>query len=68
MVTWGNTPGTRTLALGWMSNWLYAQNVPTTRWRSTMTIPRELSLIKKGNDYSMVSKPAVELKSLEKVR
>ncbi len=66
MVTWGNTPGTRTLALGWMSNWLYAQNVPTTRWRSAMTVPRELALVKEGNDYSMVSKPAAELKALEK--
>ncbi|HRG20398.1 MAG TPA: glycoside hydrolase family 32 protein [Saprospiraceae bacterium] len=66
MVTWGNTPGTRTLALGWMSNWLYAQNVPTTRWRSTMTVPRELALVKGGNDYSLVSKPAAELKALEK--
>lgn len=66
MVTWGNTPGDRTLALGWMSNWLYAQNVPTTRWRSTMTVPRELSLVKEGEGYTMVSKPAAELKALEK--
>jgi fructan beta-fructosidase len=49
-----------------MSNWLYAQNVPTTRWRSAMTVPRELALVKEGNDYSMVSKPAAELKALEK--
>ena len=66
MVTWGNTPGDRKLALGWMSNWLYAQNVPTTRWRSTMTVPRELSLVKEGDGYTMVSKPAAELKALEK--
>ncbi|MBK8699455.1 MAG: glycoside hydrolase family 32 protein [Saprospiraceae bacterium] len=66
MVTWAQTPGDRTLALGWMSNWLYAQNVPTTRWRSTMTIPRELSLVKDGDDHIMVSRAAAELKALEK--
>lgn len=66
MVTWGNTPGDRTLALGWMSNWQYAQHVPTTRWRSTMTVPRELSLVKEGDEYTLVSKPAAELKTLEK--
>ena len=29
-----------------MSNWKYAQVVPTVAWRSAMTIPRELGLVK----------------------
>jgi levanase/fructan beta-fructosidase len=33
------------LFIGWMSNWDYAQKVPTETWRS-MTIPRELVLVK----------------------
>ena len=28
-----------------MSNWDYAQKVPTEKWRSAMTLPRELSNI-----------------------
>ncbi|HTJ52695.1 MAG TPA: glycoside hydrolase family 32 protein, partial [Cyclobacteriaceae bacterium] len=36
-VTWSNTPGERKLFLGWMSNWAYAQQVPTSPWRSAMT-------------------------------
>jgi fructan beta-fructosidase len=42
-VTFHNT-GERVLLIGWMSNWLYAQAVPTAPWRSAMTLPRELSL------------------------
>ena len=42
-VTFAGTPG-RTVLLGWMSNWQYAQDVPTETWRSAMTLPRELSL------------------------
>jgi len=30
---------------GWMSNWEYAQQVPTSTWRSAMTLPRELELV-----------------------
>ena len=63
------TPGTRTSRWAGWDNWLYAQMPPTTRWRSTMTIPRELSLIKrKAMTTPWCQSPAVELKSLEKVR
>ena len=34
----------RTILLGWMSNWQYAQEVPTEGWRSAMTVPREVEL------------------------
>ncbi|MGG0449668.1 GH32 C-terminal domain-containing protein [Priestia megaterium] len=30
--------------LGWMSNWQYANNTPTTTWRSSMSIPRKIEL------------------------
>lgn len=43
-VTWSNAPNDRRLFLGWMSNWQYAQQVPTEKWRSAMTLPRELGL------------------------
>ena len=42
-VTWSNT-GNRKLFLGWMSNWSYAGQVPTNKWRNAMTAPRQLSL------------------------
>ena len=62
-VTWNNIPKSdgRRLLIGWMSNWDYAQVVPTTTWRSSMTIPREIQLIKKGNEYSLISIPVKEI-------
>ena len=47
-----------------MSNWLYAQIVPTERWRSAMTIPRELVLSEINNDFILKSVPVKELESL----
>lgn len=48
MVSWSDIPAQdgRKLMLGWMSNWQYAQQVPTYRWRSAMTLPREVTLVK----------------------
>ncbi|WP_281225433.1 glycoside hydrolase family 32 protein [Flavobacterium aquiphilum] len=62
-VTWNNIPNAdgRRLFIGWMSNWAYAEKVPTTPWRSATTIPRELQLIKKANDYSLISNPVKEI-------
>ena len=42
-VTWSNT-GAEKISMGWMSNWMYAQQVPTINWRSAMTLPRNLSI------------------------
>jgi fructan beta-fructosidase len=54
-VTWSNAPENRKIFLGWMSNWDYAQDVPTSPWRSAMTIPRELVLTKAGDDFAVKS-------------
>lgn len=65
-VTWANLPieENRTLFIGWMSNWLYAQVVPTQSWRSAMTVPRELSLINIDGVLLLKSSPSKELESL----
>lgn len=62
-VTWSNIPETdgRTLFLGWMSNWEYAEKVPTNKWRSSMTIARELKLVKDENHYRILSQPVKEI-------
>jgi fructan beta-fructosidase len=59
-VTWGNT-GDRKIFLGWMSNWVYANQVPSEKWRSAMTIPRELSLKKINGKIVLVSNPVKEI-------
>jgi len=65
-VTWSGIPQAdgRKLFIGWMSNWDYANKVPTDEWRSATTIPRELFLIRHENDFLLVSKPVEELKAL----
>ena len=63
-VTWSNT-GDRKILLGWMSNWLYANLVPTQKWRNAMTIPRELKLKHVGNDIFVSSSPIAELSGIQ---
>jgi fructan beta-fructosidase len=63
-VTWSNT-GDRRIFLGWMSNWLYANVVPTERWRSAMTLPRDLKLKHVGSTMLVASKPVSELHTIE---
>jgi fructan beta-fructosidase len=62
-ITWSNT-GDRKIFLGWMSNWQYANVVPTKIWRSAMTVPRELRLEKVGEKFLVASEPVQELNRL----
>ena len=65
-VTWSGIPSEdgRRIFLGWMSNWQYADRVPTRKWRGAMTLPRELELVRRDGKYSLCSRPVIELKSL----
>lgn len=61
-VTWSNAPAGRCIALGWMSNWQYASNVPTTQYRSANTLARDLTLYRVGGELYLKSKPSPEIK------
>jgi fructan beta-fructosidase len=65
-VSWGDVPKDdgRRLWLGWMSNWEYANDVPTLPWRSAMSIPRTLSLRKTDTGWLLVQRPVKELERL----
>lgn len=63
-VTWSNAPKNRRIFLGWMSNWDYAQKVPTEKWRSAMTLPRELSLRQTEKGLRLVQNPVKETQNL----
>lgn len=65
-VTFSNIPVTdgRCISIGWMSNWQYAQLVPTGVWRSAMTMPRELKLISENNKYILTSEIVKEIQVL----
>jgi fructan beta-fructosidase len=51
----------RRIYLGWMSNWRYANEVPTEGWRSQMTLPRTLSLRNVEDKLLVIQKPVKEL-------
>ena len=56
-VTYNNTPNGDRIFIGWMSNWTYARDTPTEKWRSGMTLPRKLSLKKIAGDYRLFNYP-----------
>lgn len=61
-VTWNNAPDGRCVALGWMSNWQYANNVPTRQYRSANTIARDLTLYRVEEELYLKSTPSPEVK------
>ncbi len=63
-VTWDNTPDGRRIFIGWMSNWDYANQVPTTHFRNAMTIPRELKLAHNDKHLILSGIPIKELNDL----
>ena len=65
-VTWNNAPDGRCIAIGWMSNWHYANNVPTKQYRSANTIARDLKLFRLNDGLFLKSEPCVEMKEARK--
>ena len=65
-VTWDHAPvgPQERVGIGWMSNWQYAQEVPTEAWRSAMTLPRVLTLRAVEGGYSLNSSPVEALEAL----
>ena len=60
-VTFDNAPDGRRCAIAWMSNWQYANQVPTMQYRSANSIVRDLGLFEyKGETYCSVL-PAKEM-------
>jgi|GEM_PF-2121915 len=59
-------PDGRRILLGWMSNWAYADQTPTTTWRSADSIPREEKLVATNDGYKITQQPIRELSSIEK--
>ncbi|HEY9355364.1 MAG TPA: glycoside hydrolase family 32 protein [Arthrobacter sp.] len=43
-VSFSDAPDNRRLMIAWMNNWEYANQIPTSPWRSPMTLAREISL------------------------
>ena len=63
-VTYNNVPNNDRIFIGWMSNWSYARDTPTEKWRSAMTVPRKLTLAKHSNEYQLINYPIEDLGSI----
>jgi levanase/fructan beta-fructosidase len=56
-VTFNDAPNGEKIFLGWMSNWLYARDIPTEIWRSSMTLPRRFELTTVNDELQLNSQP-----------
>ena len=63
-VSFSNAPEGRTTVLAWMSNWQYANQVPTKQFRSANSIPRDLGLFKDGEETYVSVVPSKEMLAL----
>ena len=43
-VTYNDAPEDRRIMIGWINNWNYANDIPTSPWRGAQALPRELKL------------------------
>jgi fructan beta-fructosidase len=69
-VTWSDVPRTdgRRILLGWMNNWQYGNQIPTSPWRSAMSVPRALGLKATSAGIRLVQQPVAELQRLRGTR
>jgi len=65
-VSWSNIPEDdgRTLWVGWMNNWDYANIIPTHPWRSSQSIPRSVGLTEYNGGLALTQEPVQELEQL----
>ena len=63
-VTWSDAPDNRRIAIAWMSNWQYANDVPTSQYRSPNSVPRDLGLFTVDGETYLQSAPSPELLAL----
>jgi len=54
----------RRIWLGWANNWVYANEIPTSPWRGSMSIPREVRLVSTEDGPRLTQRPVSELESL----
>jgi len=55
--TFNGLPEYERVAVGWANNWAYAEDIPTSPWRSSMSIMREYSLATINSKVTLVQKP-----------
>jgi fructan beta-fructosidase len=52
------------ISIGWVNNWKYAQDIPTSPWRSMMSLPRTLSVKKINDEWVLIQEPVKTIRTL----
>ncbi|MEW1985159.1 glycoside hydrolase family 32 protein [Pseudarthrobacter oxydans] len=63
-VSFSDVPDNRRLMIAWMNNWEYANHIPTTPWRSPMSLAREITLQTNDGNLHLVQQPAADWTAL----
>ena len=63
-ITFDNAPDGRRVGIAWMSNWQYANQVPTRQFRSANSIAREYGLFEYNGETYCSTKPVKEMDAL----
>jgi levanase len=62
--SWNDVPDGKRIAIAWMNNWDYGGSIPTSPWRSAMSVPREFALRTIDGRIQLVSQPVRQLSEL----
>jgi len=56
--------GEQPISIGWVNNWNYANDIPTTPWKSATSLPRSLAVKNDGGEWILVQQPVAAIKQL----
>jgi sucrose-6-phosphate hydrolase SacC (GH32 family) len=65
-ISWNDAPDNKRYMIGWMSNWEYANDVPTAPWRSAQSLPREVRLSEIDGDIRLIQAPVDSIQQLRR--
>ena len=60
-VSYSGAPTAGRVMQAWMNNWSYAEDIPTSTWRSSMALPREVTLVSTPRGPRLAQKPVAQL-------
>ncbi|KAJ5366002.1 Glycoside hydrolase family 32 [Penicillium concentricum] len=55
--SYNGLPNGDVVQIGWMNNWQYGAMIPTSPWRSAMSVPRQLSLSVVNEKVTLLQQP-----------
>jgi levanase len=67
-VTFSGVGDDERVMLGWMNNWDYANDIPTSTWRSSMSLPREVRLVTTAEGPRLRQDVVPQVKQLRRLK